>query len=106
MVDEIFRVVASMPTLGVLTLTVVGDLDAATAHHLTEELGEWLGIDELIIDLHDCRFIDSHGLRALLDCRLGIGSQASMRVFGAPADVAATVRLAGLDTLLGLEPPS
>jgi len=102
-VEGEFSVVASMSALGVLTLKVVGELDAATETRLTEELDPWPGIHELIIDLEECSFIDSRGLRALLECQYMMGSRASMRLIGVPSDTARTIRLAGLQTLLGLD---
>jgi anti-anti-sigma factor len=105
-VDEEFSVTASMSTLGVLTLQVVGELDAATEDRLTDELTPWPRIHELIIDLQECTFIDSRGLRALLECQHRIGSRASMRLIGVPSDAARTIRLAGLETLLGLDSPT
>ncbi len=101
--DPEFSITSSMDDFGVLTLKVVGELDADTSNRLTGELGNWLGITELIIDLHDCTFIDSRGIGALLECRTEIGHRAAMRLIGVASRIDYTLRLAGLETVLGLD---
>jgi len=101
--DTAFCVTSSMPAHGVLVLAVVGELDADTSDLLTSEFDQWLGISELVIDLHDCTFIDSRGLGALIECRRQIGFDATMRLLGVPSSIGHTLRLAGLETALGLD---
>jgi anti-anti-sigma factor len=104
--EEAFRVTESMNTEGVLTLGVIGDLDAKSATRLTDALGDWSNLTALVVDLRACTLVDSCGLRALLDCRRGIGDEAGMSLFGVSSDVAHIVRLAGLEVVLGLDPAS
>lgn len=103
MSDETFRITSAMPTPGVLTLEIVGELDADTSELLTDELARWLGVAELIIDLHACTFVDSRGLRALIECRRQVGFDATMRLLGVPSRIDHTLRLAGLEATLGLD---
>jgi anti-anti-sigma factor len=101
--DREFCITSSMDDFGVLTLKVAGELDADTSHLLTAELGQWLGISALIVDLHDCTFVDSRGLTALLGCRREIGAAAPMRLLGVAPNIDHTLRLAGLEGMLGLD---
>ena len=104
MSDQDFRIAASMPSHGVLVLEVAGELDMATAQRLRDELDQWLGITELTVDLARCTFIDSQGLHALLDCFRQMGPEATMRVVDAAPNVDHILRLAGFETLFGLDP--
>jgi anti-anti-sigma factor len=96
MVDDELRVEASMTGSGRLSMRLVGDLDAATSHRLTDELGQWLGVRECIVDLSDCRFIDSNGIRALLMCHHELGP-GTMRLVGANDSVERALRVSGID---------
>jgi anti-anti-sigma factor len=101
-----FLIESEMNSPGVLTMRVVGELDAATADRLCETLGEWPDITECVIDLSDCTFIDSQGVKALLKCRREIGESIPMRLVGLSPDVERVMRLAGVDTYLGLNAPA
>ena len=103
MFDDEFHVEASMSGYGALLLRVVGELDAATSDELIAALSEWLGITELTVDLSECTLIDSRGLKAVLECRHQIGEAAEMRLVGVPSNIEHTLRLAGLETVLGLD---
>ena len=97
--DEL-RVDASMTDYGVLTIRLAGVLDIATSHQLTDALGQWLGIDECIVDLSECEFVDSNGIRALLTCKYEVEGGGRMRLVGAPANVGRALKLAGLQSVL------
>jgi anti-sigma B factor antagonist len=103
-VSDQFRIDAAMTDWGTLTLRVSGDLELATAEGLGDELAEWLGIHECVVDLSDCHFIDSSGIRALVACKHDIGPDATLRVIGVAPNVERTLRLAGVDSLLELAP--
>jgi anti-anti-sigma factor len=96
------RIESDMTELGTLTMRIVGVLDADTAHRVDEALAEWLGISELVIDLSGCTFVDSDGISALLTCRHELAGGASLRLVGVHPNLEHTLRLAGLDTILGL----
>ena len=98
-----FHVDASMTTFGTLTMSVKGELEMSTAGTLLDEFGEWLGIRECIVELSDCDFIDSVGIRALLECRHQIGPDATMRLVGVAPHVARVLQRAGIDQIAGLE---
>lgn len=103
MSDE-FCIDAAMTDWGTLTLRVCGELELATADRLRDALAEWLGIRECVIDLCDCDFIDSSGIRALVGCKHDIGPDASLRLVGLAPNVERTLRLAGVDSMLELPP--
>jgi anti-sigma B factor antagonist len=80
-----------------LTIRVVGDLDVDSAPALIEELNCWLAVRSLVVDLRGCDFLDSTGIRALLECRHDIGPDASMRIAGAPEHVERVLRISGIE---------
>ena len=98
-----FAVEASVNALGTLSMRVRGDLELSTAHKLLEALDEWLGINECIVDLSHCDFVDSTGIRALIECRHQIGPDANMRLVGLSPHIERTLRRVGFDTLATLE---
>jgi anti-anti-sigma factor len=51
-----------------VTLAVSGEIDIANAEAFTDEVNSLLGDadGQLILDLHNCLFIDSTGIRALM----------------------------------------
>ena len=106
MLENEFLIESEMNSPGRLTMRVVGELDAATADRLCETLGEWLGITECVIDLSDCTFVDSRGLSALLRCRREIGELTPMQLVGVQPNVEHVMRLAGLESYLGLDVPA
>jgi anti-anti-sigma factor len=103
MSDDTFHITSSMPAPGVLVLGVVGELDADTSDQLLNEFDRWLGLTELIVDLHDCTFIDSRGMAALVECRRQIGPDATIKLLRVAPDIEHRLRIAGLETTLGLD---
>ena len=80
-----------------LTIRIVGDLDVDTAHAVIDELNCWLAVRSLVVDLRGCGFLDSTGIRALLECRHDIGPEATMRIEGASEHVGRVLRIAGIE---------
>ena len=99
-----FCIEASMSELGTLTMSVKGELELSTADSLLDELGEWLGIRECIVDLSGCDFVDSVGIRALVECRHQIGPESSLRLVGLTPRLARLLHRTGLDQIATLEP--
>jgi anti-anti-sigma factor len=99
-----FCIEASMSELGTLSMSVKGELELSTADGLLDELGEWLGIRECIIDLSGCDFVDSVGIRALVECRHQIGPESSLRLIGLTPRLARILQRTGLDRIATLEP--
>lgn len=93
-----------MSELGTLTMSVKGELELSTADSLLDELGEWLGIRECIVNLSGCDFVDSVGIRALVECRHQIGPESSLRLVGLTPRLARLLHRTGLDQIATLEP--
>ncbi len=62
----------------VVVVEVVGDLDLASVARVRETLHDALSVrpEQLVVDLHDCAFVDASALAMLLDvhrraCRAG-----------------------------------
>jgi anti-anti-sigma factor len=98
-----FSVEAAMTQLGTLTMTVKGELELSTANRFLDELAEWLGIRECIVDLGECDFIDSVGIRALVECRHQIGPEASLRLIELSPRLERILHRTGLDQIATLE---
>ena len=84
-------------------VTLVGELDIATAPRLRRVVGDLMGVGvrDVRVDLKGTDFIDSSGLGALLwaEHRLSaVGGRLS--VVNAGASVTRSFELAGVDTLL------
>jgi anti-anti-sigma factor len=81
-------------------LHVVGEIDAASVGELELQLAEVLedGVDELVLDFHGVTFLDSSGLRLLVDTANGLGSgvRCTVRIVGATSAVRRVFDAAGL----------
>jgi anti-anti-sigma factor len=62
--------IRGVPTDGTLLVAVAGELDLATAHELQAQVDQLATeAKELVLDLRGVAFIDSTGLRALLESK-------------------------------------
>jgi len=88
------------------TVSVSGELDQSTAPELRTALADALaeGADGgVLVDLSDCRFIDSTGLSLLVEAKRQLGDDE--RRFGVccpDADVRRLLELTGIDQAVGL----
>lgn len=99
-----FRV-ESEAEAGLLTVSVIGELDQSTAPRLREALEPTLAepTDPVLVDLSDCDFIDSTGLSLLVETKRRL--EEHNRGFGIccpDADVRRLLELTGIDRALGL----
>ncbi|GAA5059341.1 anti-sigma B factor antagonist [Thermocatellispora tengchongensis] len=78
---------------GVVVISVAGELDAHTGRHLEAYLGtvRERPDDRLVIDLSEVPFLDSGGLRVLLDAHVRAREHASRVHLAAPRRQAARV---------------
>lgn len=84
---------------------MAGELDQSTAPELRTALAEAFGDDEggVLVDLSDCRFIDSTGLSLLVETKRRLAEDD--RLFGvccAAADVRRLLELTGIDQAVSL----
>lgn len=87
------------------TVRVSGELDQGTAPELREVLGEALGesTGAVLIDLGECRFIDSTGLSLLIEAKRRLAEDE--RGFGVccpDVDVRRLLELTGIDQAVSL----
>jgi len=112
--DHLARVDASPPiairsatTGGVTRVIAIGELDLATAPALATELADALdATDDVEVDLEGVTFIDSSGLRALVDAMRSTTDGKRFAVVRASSAVVRVLELTGLTDHLGLSPTS
>jgi anti-sigma B factor antagonist len=80
------------------TVTVLGDLDAATAQRLRESLGEALERGgDIEIDLRGCGFVDSSGIAAIVWAAWQLkDTERQLYLLGAQERVRGILELAGI----------
>jgi anti-sigma B factor antagonist len=64
-----FRVSVEQPSPGRVVVGVAGEIDVATAPEVERALAEAGAEKRVVLDLSECQFIDSSGLRTLLGAR-------------------------------------
>jgi anti-sigma B factor antagonist len=88
---------------GTRVVAVAGELDIATAHELARELRR-LEHCNVTVDLASTTFIDSSGLRCIVDAHQRIeGHGNALTVRGASSIVRRTFEITGLDQMLLVE---
>jgi anti-anti-sigma factor len=85
-----------------LGLRVHGELDTVTADRLLEAVEAWPErVTTCVVDLHDCDFLDSSGIRALLLCQRHLDSgHGTVRLVGVSAHIERVLRIAGVHEVL------
>jgi anti-sigma B factor antagonist len=103
-VDNEFSVEKYAADDGALGLRVHGELDTATADQLVDAVESWPDRPtSCVVDLHDCEFLDSSGIRALLLCQRALDGGAGMlRLVGVRPHIDRVLRIAGVHTVLDL----
>jgi anti-sigma B factor antagonist len=99
-----FRVEAD-PGADLHTVSVIGELDQATAPQLRSALGDALGVQStpVLVDLTDCGFIDSTGLSLLVEAKRRLAEDDRQFAVCCPdADVRRLLELTGIDEAVGL----
>ncbi len=87
----------------VATVVVTGELDLATAPRLSAALGEHFDAEMLVVDLTDTRFIDSTGVRMLIEAdRRAVDSGARVVVIVGDGPVRRVLELCELDGRLAI----
>ena len=88
-----------------ITVTLVGELDLATAPFLRQTLADAENVSgpEVILDLRDLKFIDSVGLYILLNAQRRLRRQSrTLAVICGPGAVRRTIELTRLTATLGV----
>ena len=86
---------------GVPVLRVTGDVDHATAPDFERAIGEALSLDggRLLLDLTDCRYLDSAGLAVLISSLRQVRGGGWLGVVGSNANVLRLFDVIGLGSI-------
>jgi anti-sigma B factor antagonist len=81
---------------------VQGDVDMSTAGLLDSRLQELVasGTEHLVVDLSECRYFDSEGIKVLIRAHNALGRERGrIAISGAQGTVLRVFRISGLDTV-------
>ena len=103
-VDE-FHVDMYLVDGNALGLQVHGDLDTASANALLDAVESWPErVDTCVVDLANCEFLDSSGIRALLLChRLLNGGHGTLRLVNVRSHIDRVLRIAGVQEIIQID---
>jgi anti-anti-sigma factor len=103
--DDEFQLETFLTEGGALRVRVVGELDMATAEAFTDAIAaspDW--VNRYVVDLTDCTFLDSSGIRALLICQRRIDDgNGTMQLVGVMPQVERVLRIAGAHQVLQID---
>jgi anti-sigma B factor antagonist len=100
--DDEFQIETFFPDDGALGIRVRGELDTATADQLLAVVATWPEpVSSCVVDLNDCDFLDSSGIRALLLCQRHLdGGNGTIRLVGVKPHIDRVLRIAGLQKVV------
>lgn len=88
----------------VVTLTLAGRLDTATAPELETEVDACAGtVKDLVLDLKDLEYTSSAGLRVILKAQKMMNKQGSMKLVNVNEDVMEVFDITGFLDILNIE---
>ena len=88
----------------VVTLTLAGRLDTATAPELETEVDACAGVvKDLVLDLKDLEYTSSAGLRVILIAQKMMNKQGSMKLIHVNEDVMEVFDITGFLDILNIE---
>ena len=86
---------------GSLTVKLIGKLDTMTAPKLEEELSKNInGVQEIIFNLEELKYISSSGIRVLLTIKKKIGN---MKILKPTEEVMEVFEITGLSDVFDIE---
>jgi anti-anti-sigma factor len=106
--SDVFQIHTLHSSTDVLTVSVIGELDAFTANQLRLALAGWeFPIAECVVDLSRVTFMDSSGLKELIAARQHLHERsATVRLSGAQGQVERLLRMTGVDELFSTPAPT
>jgi anti-anti-sigma factor len=103
--DDGFRLEHWIDGSGTVHIEVAGDLDMATADRLPATLTAYRPPPaRCVIDLSECHFVDSSGLRAMLRCRLALDPPNQVALVGLRPAVERALQVAHMQSMFELQP--
>lgn len=89
---------------GLMTVTLTGELNTATAPKLNEAIaGDLANVNDIVFDMTDLAYITSAGLRILLYSYQEIEDRGNVTVRGANSVVREVIEITGFDEVIVLE---
>jgi len=102
--DE-FEVTAETAREGALVIGVTGDLDLATSSRFTDALAAATASPHVVIDLTSCTFLDSSGVRAVVQALREITDGGRrVDVVAASAAILRVLEITGVDRAVSVHP--
>jgi anti-anti-sigma factor len=95
--------VETLPT-GTSVIRVAGEVDLATAPRLEEAISTVQPASHLVIDLLDCTFLDSSGVRLLASAGRAASEGGRVRLVAVDPGVLRVLEISGIDTILEIHP--
>lgn len=87
-----------------LTITLVGELNTATAPDLEEVLADEVKADDIItFDMTELDYMTSAGLRLLVACNEATGQRGAVILRGVCDEIREVLEVTGFDTILTIE---
>ena len=100
--DDEFRIDTFVADGEAMGVRVHGDLDTATASTLLDAVESWpASVGTCIVDLANCEFLDSSGIRALLLCHRHLdGGQGTLKLVNVRPHIQRVLRIAGVQEII------
>jgi anti-anti-sigma factor len=99
--DEQFQLDASAAEPGTVVLRVIGELDTLTADQLPQTVAAQPSpVTRCVVDLGECTFIDSSGIRGLLLCQRELAAGGVLELINVNAKLERTLTIAGVGEVL------
>jgi anti-sigma B factor antagonist len=87
---------------GAAVLHVSGDLDLATAPRLEEAVADAGSAAPIVIDLSGCTFLDSAGMRSLVNTSRSIQPEGRVHVVTTDPRILRVLEITGIDSVLAV----
>ena len=87
-----------------LTVTLAGELNTATAQELQEAIENEVGAeDNIVFDMTDLTYMTSAGLRILVACDEATGERGAITLRGVCDEIREVLEITGFDSVLNIE---
>ena len=105
--DDEFRIETFLADDESLGVRVYGELDTLTADRLLETVQTWPDpVTVCVVDLENCEFLDSSGIRALLLCLRHLNNgkgNGTLRLVGVSSHIDRVLRIAGVHEVVQMD---